>query len=92
MGETTVEAATRTRAVSGQRASSVARRIMAIDEIGVIGALLAICVFLTLASDKFLTTTNFINVSRQASWFGSWPSGWSSSSRWGISTFRLGRS
>src|SRR3954468_11306241 len=70
MGETTVEAVTRTRSVSGQRATGAVRRIMAIDEIGVIGALLAICVFLTLTSDKFLTTNNFINVSRQASWFG----------------------
>jgi ribose transport system permease protein len=43
---------------------------MAIYEIGVIGALVAICVFLSLTSDKFLTTSNFINVSRQASWFG----------------------
>jgi ribose transport system permease protein len=41
---------------------------MAIDEIGVIGALAAICIFLSLTSDKFLTQTNFINVSRQASY------------------------
>jgi ribose/xylose/arabinose/galactoside ABC-type transport system permease subunit len=41
---------------------------MAIDEIGVIGALVAICVFLTITSDKFLTRTSFINVSRQASY------------------------
>jgi ribose transport system permease protein len=70
MSESTAEAAPGTRSVSSQRASSLVRRIMAIDEIGVIGALLAICIFLSLASDKFLTRTNFINVSRQASWFG----------------------
>lgn len=46
----------------------VVRRILAIDEIGVIGALVAICTFLSLTSDKFLTQSNFINVSRQASY------------------------
>src|SRR5215217_6340182 len=65
MSQTTA-AAVRPRVLA--RPQSVLRRIMAIDEIGVIGALLAICVFLTLTSDKFLTKTNFINVSRQASY------------------------
>ncbi|HEY8447647.1 MAG TPA: ABC transporter permease [Thermomicrobiales bacterium] len=57
-------------ATVGNGLSAAGRRVMAIDEIGVIGALLAICVFLSLTSDKFLQTTNLINVSRQASWFG----------------------
>jgi len=65
MSQTTA-AAVRPRVLA--RPQGVLRRIMAIDEIGVIGALLAICVFLTLTSDKFLTKTNFINVSRQASY------------------------
>src|SRR5689334_9330420 len=66
MGQTTV--AMRPRVLA--RPEGVLRRIMAIDEIGVIGALLAICIFLSIASDKFLQTTNLINVTRQASWFG----------------------
>ena len=55
-------------ATSGWR--GVAGRLGAIDEIGVIGALVALCVFLVFASDKFLTVDNFINVSRQASYVG----------------------
>jgi len=44
---------------------------MAIDELGVICALLALGALLTiLVGDKFLTLTNFIAVSRQASWVG----------------------
>jgi ribose transport system permease protein len=70
MGESTIEPASDARGWSNLRVSGAARRVMAFDEIGVIGALVIICVFLSLASDKFLTTTNFINVSRQASWFG----------------------
>jgi ribose transport system permease protein len=50
------------------RPEGIFRRIMSIDEIGVIGALIAICVFLSVTSDNFLTTNNFINVSRQASY------------------------
>jgi ribose transport system permease protein len=49
----------------------VLSRIRAIDEIGVIGAVIALCVLLSvLVGDTFLTAQNFINVSRQASWFG----------------------
>lgn len=56
-------------APSGVRA--VLGRIGAIDEIGVIGAVIALCLLLSvLVGDKFLTAQNFINVSRQASWFG----------------------
>lgn len=47
------------------------RRIGAIDEIGVIGAIVVLGLLLSLlVGDKFLTAQNFINVSRQASWFG----------------------
>src|SRR5215217_2323702 len=65
MSQTTA-AAVRPRVLA--RPQSVLRRIMAIDEIGVIGALVAICVFLTITSENFLTKNNFINVSRQASY------------------------
>jgi ribose transport system permease protein len=70
MGETAADTSARQEAMPGQGAAGVARRIMSIDEIGVIGALFAICIFMSFASDKFLTRTNFINISRQASWFG----------------------
>ncbi len=50
---------------------SVLRRIGQIDEIGVIGALIVLIALLSiLEGDKFLTTQNFINVSRQASYVG----------------------
>ncbi len=51
-------------------ARDVARRLGTVDEIGVIGALVALCVFLSVVSDRFLTLDNFINVSRQASYVG----------------------
>jgi len=71
MGETTAQVTQERRDEAEPGALQGAlRRVFAIDEIGVLGALIAICVFLTLASDKFLTTTNFINVSRQASFVG----------------------
>lgn len=44
------------------------RRLLSIDEIGVIAALVVICTVLGFASDKFFTTNNLVNVSRQASY------------------------
>lgn len=53
------------------RGRSVLQRLLQIDEIGVIGALVVLVVLLSLtARDTFLTPTNFINISRQASYFG----------------------
>jgi ribose transport system permease protein len=50
---------------------SFLQRLLQIDEIGVIGALVVLIVLLSvLAGDKFLTAQNFINVSRQASYVG----------------------
>lgn len=50
---------------------SVLRRLLQVDEIGVLGALVVLIALLSvLAGDKFLTTQNFINVSRQASYVG----------------------
>ena len=47
------------------------QRLLQVDEIGVIGALVLLIVLLSLtAGDKFLTAQNFINVSRQASYVG----------------------
>jgi ribose transport system permease protein len=46
------------------------RRVGAIDEIGVLAALAAICLFLTIASDNFWTTNNLLVVTRQASYVG----------------------
>jgi ribose transport system permease protein len=49
----------------------LARKIGQIDEIGVIGALVVLIVLLAvLVPETFLTTQNFINVSRQASYVG----------------------
>jgi ribose transport system permease protein len=70
MGESAVRAPADERPAVSQGARGVWRRLSAIDELGVIGALLVICAFLTVASDKFLTIDNFINVSRQASYVG----------------------
>jgi ribose transport system permease protein len=50
---------------------SVMQRLLQIDEIGVIGALVLLIALLSVtAGDTFLTTQNFINVSRQASYVG----------------------
>jgi ribose transport system permease protein len=50
---------------------SVLRRIGSIDEIGVLGAFVVLCVVLSvLVGDTFLSTNNFVNVSRQASYVG----------------------
>jgi ribose transport system permease protein len=70
VGESLVRAPTGDRAPATSGWRGVAGRLGAIDEIGVIGALVALCVFLAFASDKFLTVNNFINVSRQASYVG----------------------
>jgi ribose transport system permease protein len=68
MESSTAPMTARSRGVAASSGASFIRRIMAIDEIGVIGALAVICVFLSVTSDKFLTQSNFINVSRQASY------------------------
>ena len=47
------------------------QRIGAIDEIGVIGAIVLLSVLLAiLVGDTFLSPNNFVNVSRQASYVG----------------------
>ena len=71
-----MERTTATAAVTPMRSDptgprAVLSRVGAIDEIGVIGAVIVLCVLLSvLVGDTFLTAQNFINVSRQASWFG----------------------
>jgi len=57
-------------ASAGRGVAAALRRLGAIDEIGVIGALAAICLFLTLASDQFWTANNLLTVLRQASYVG----------------------
>lgn len=52
-------------------ARGLLRRIGAIDEIGVLGAFVVLCVVLSiLVGDTFLSANNFVNVSRQASYVG----------------------
>ncbi|MCA9858748.1 MAG: ABC transporter permease [Thermomicrobiales bacterium] len=46
------------------------RRALSIDEIGVIVAMLGICVFLSLTTTTFLTEQNLISVLRQSSYIG----------------------
>jgi ribose transport system permease protein len=46
------------------------RRVLSIDEIGVIAAMLGICIFLSLTTDTFLTDQNLISVLRQSSYIG----------------------
>lgn len=46
------------------------RRVLSIDEIGVIAAMLGICIFLSLTTDTFLQKQNLISVLRQASYIG----------------------
>jgi ribose transport system permease protein len=48
----------------------VVRRVLSIDEIGVIAAMLGICIFLSLTTDTFLTEQNLISVLRQSSYIG----------------------
>lgn len=52
-------------------ARGLLRRIASIDEIGVLGAFVVLCVVLSiLVGDTFLSASNFVNVSRQASYVG----------------------
>jgi ribose transport system permease protein len=46
------------------------RRIGGFDELGVIAALLGICLALTLSTDTFLTENNLVSVLRQSSYIG----------------------
>jgi ribose transport system permease protein len=46
------------------------RRIGSIDELGVIAAMLGICLALTLSTDTFLTENNLVSVLRQSSYIG----------------------
>lgn len=46
------------------------RRIGSIDEIGVIAAMLGICLVLTLTTDTFMTENNLVSVLRQSSYIG----------------------
>ncbi len=52
------------------RTGGALRRLGGIDEIGVLGALAVICLFLTFASDQFWTANNLLTVLRQASYVG----------------------
>ena len=56
-----------------QQRSSVGgaiRQVLSIDEIGVIAAMLGICIFLSLTTDTFLQEKNLISVLRQSSYIG----------------------
>ena len=69
MSESAINVPVRDDQPSGGR--SILQRLLQIDEIGVIGALVVLIALLSiLAGDKFLTAQNFINVSRQASYVG----------------------
>jgi len=46
------------------------RRIGGIDELGVIAAMLGICLFLSLTTDTFFRTQNLLSVARQSSYIG----------------------
>ena len=48
----------------------VLRRIGGIDELGVIAAMLGICLTLTILTDTFLTENNLVSVLRQSSYIG----------------------
>jgi ribose transport system permease protein len=64
--------ATTAKAPAGRNgAQSLLRRLGAVDEIGVIGAIVLLSVVLAiLVGDTFLSANNFVNVSRQASYVG----------------------
>ncbi|MDQ2653599.1 MAG: hypothetical protein M3Z20_11230, partial [Chloroflexota bacterium] len=65
MSESAIDVPVRDEQPGGGR--SIVQRLLQIDEIGVIGALVLLIVLLSAtAGDKFLTPQNFINVSRQA--------------------------
>jgi ribose transport system permease protein len=50
---------------------SPTRWLLSLDELGILGAFLAICVILSLTTDdKFLRAANLLSVSRQASYYG----------------------
>ncbi|MDQ3694481.1 MAG: ABC transporter permease [Chloroflexota bacterium] len=68
MSESVVRAPTGDRSPVGQGLHGVWRKLSSIDELGVIGALIVLCAFLAVVSERFLTIDNFINVSRQASY------------------------
>ena len=55
---------------SGAGLTDKLRRIGGIDELGVIAALLGICLALTLSTDTFLTENNLVSVLRQSSYIG----------------------
>lgn len=66
MSSTGAMAATGSRAGIGRRL----RRIGGVDELGVIAAMLGICLVLTLTTDTFLTENNLVSVLRQSSYIG----------------------
>lgn len=70
MGQTSMQAPVASDGAPQEAERSLWRRLSSVDEIGVIAALLVLCVFLSIVSDKFLSIDNFINVSRQASYVG----------------------
>jgi ribose transport system permease protein len=69
MSESAINVPVRDEQPDGRR--SILQRLLQVDEIGVIGALVVLIVLLSAtAGDKFLSPQNFINVSRQASYVG----------------------
>jgi ribose transport system permease protein len=70
MSQSSIQAPATSEGAPQESGRSVWRRLGTIDELGVIAALVVLCAFLAVASDKFLTIDNFINVSRQASYVG----------------------
>ena len=56
--------------MSTRRLNPLARGLLALDALGVAGALLVICVALALSTESFFTTGNLLQVARQASTYG----------------------
>src|SRR5688572_4123904 len=50
--------------------SRLGSRVLGVQEIGILFALLALCTYLALVTDGFLTRNNLLEVARQASGYG----------------------
>jgi ribose transport system permease protein len=70
MESSTAPVDARSRSTAARSGSSIVKRILAIDELGVIAAMLGICLVLTLTTDTFLTEQNLVSVLRQSSYIG----------------------
>jgi ribose transport system permease protein len=70
MESSTAPVDARSRQSASSSGASIVKRILAIDELGVIAAMLGICLFLSLTTDTFLTEQNLVSVLRQSSYIG----------------------